>query len=324
MARDDLGIERERLERMVSKGLLTAEEAARLATSLDELAARDAAPLGSSSGGRNRRLVSLLGICALFTLLGLLAGLWLQGPASQPATVPEAQPTHESGDGKPTRPIDLNALSEERSRTMAGTAKLSGAVMFLIIAAVIAGLLMALYNRLIDSRESVNAGWAQVENVYQRRLDLVPVLIDAVQTYMEHERDTLQALTEARADALAVTGTLGGQPPQNAQQMQALESAQGEVQSAMARFFAVVENYPELKASQNFLTLQDQIEGTENRIAMERRQYNEFVRAHNARVLKFPTNIVAGIMDFTGKPYFQAEDRAVQGLEDPFGRGDKG
>jgi LemA protein len=222
--------------------------------------------------------------------------------------------------GEAARPIDLNSLSEERRQTMAGTARLSGAVLFLIIAAVIAGLLMALYNRLIDSRESVNAGWAQVENVYQRRLDLVPVLIDAVETYMEHERETLQALTAARADALTVTSALGGQPPQNAGQMQALESAQGELQSVLARFFAVVENYPDLKASQNFLTLQDQIEGTENRIAMERRQYNEFVRAHNARVQKFPTNIVAGMMDFTGKPYFKAEDRALQGLEDPFGR----
>lgn len=318
MTRDDSYRDREQLERMVSKGLLTLDEAARLQNSLDQLAIRDQAnTLGA--GRSSRRHWWLLGVCTLFTLLGLMAGQLLQPAPGQP---PAAQATQPPVAGRAVRPIDLDTLSDERRRTMAGSARLSGAVFLLIIAAVIAGLLMALYNRLIDSRESVNAGWAQVENVYQRRLDLVPVLIDTVQTYMEHERDTLQALTEARAQALGATRALGGQPPQNAEQMLVLESAQGELQSALTRFFAVVENYPDLKASQNFLTLQDQIEGTENRIAMERRQYNEYVRAHNARVQKFPTNIVAGMMDFSGKPYFKAEDRALQGLEDPFGRAD--
>lgn len=203
---------------------------------------------------------------------------------------------------------------------MATTARLSGAVLILVSAAVIAVLLMLLYNSLVDARERVNAGWAQVENVYQRRLDLVPVLIDGVQTYVEHERETLEALTRARANALDVNRMLDGQPPASAEQMRTLEAAQGNLQSALARLFAVVENYPDLKASRNFLTLQDQIEGTENRIATERRRYNEFARGYNAKVQKFPTNFVASLMDFTGKPYFQAEERALEGLDDPFGR----
>jgi LemA protein len=102
--------------------------------------------------------------------------------------------------------------------------------------------------------------------------------------------------------------------------MRVLEASQGELQSALARLFAVVENYPDLKASQNFLTLQDQIEGTENRIAVERRNYNEWSRRYNTRTMKFPSNVIANILGFESKPYFQAEGAALQGPEDPFGR----
>ena len=311
------------LQRIVKRGLLSEEEAKRLQRSLDEQAREQESLSRARPRPQGRRFYLFLGMCGLFLLAGFMAAyLLLEQPVSglaQPAGESLAAPQTDH----PARPVDLSTLSEERRQTMAKTAKISGAVLFLIIAAVIAVLLMVLYNNLIDSREKVNAAWAQVENVYQRRLDLVPVLIDGVETYMEHERETLQAVTDARANALSINQMLDGQPPQSMDQMRTLEAAQGKLQSALVRLFAVVENYPNLKASQNFLTLQDQIEGTENRIAMERRHYNEFARVYNTRVQKFPTNLVAGMMDFTGKPYFQAEEKALQGLEDPFGRSEK-
>jgi LemA protein len=203
---------------------------------------------------------------------------------------------------------------------MQRTASLSIVVILLLVMVTLGGGFLLLYNGLVDGRERVNAGWAQVENVYQRRLDLVPVLIDGVKTYMDHERETLTALTEARARAIEVGGMLAGQAPRTVEQLQAVEASQGAVKSALARLFAVVENYPDLKASQNFLTLQDQIEGTENRITVERRNYNEFARRYNAGIQKFPGNIVADMLSFESKPYFEAESSALQGLKDPFGR----
>ena len=200
---------------------------------------------------------------------------------------------------------------------------LSLGVVTIGVLAVLAALLVFFYNGLIGAREQVNAGRAQVENVYQRRLDLIPLLVDTVQTYTEHERETLAELTQARANALQVTGAIGS-VPQTAGQLQAIEAAQGEVESALARLFAIVENYPDLKASRNFLSLQDQIEGTENRVAMERRNFNEFSRRYNTRLQTFPGNIVADMMGFEAKPYFEAEAEALQGVKDPFGRRSEG
>ena len=202
---------------------------------------------------------------------------------------------------------------------MSRSLPLSFAIVTVSVLALLAGLLVFFYNGLIGAREQVNAGWAQVENVYQRRLDLVPLLVDAVQTYTEHERETLTALTQARANAMQVSGAIGD-APQTVEQLKAIEAAQGKVESALARLFAIVENYPDLKASQNFLSLQDQIEGTENRVAMERRNYNEFSRRYNTKLQTFPGNIVADMMGFEAKPYFEAESKALRGLEDPFGR----
>lgn len=202
-----------------------------------------------------------------------------------------------------------------------GNAKFLSYSIFAIATAAVMGIaILLIYNSLVDAREKVNAGWAQVENQYQRRLDLVPVLIDGVETYIQHERETLTALTEARASALGAASTLAGNPPETEQQLRALEASQGKVQAALTRLFAVVENYPNLKASQNFLALQDQIEGTENRIAVERRNYNEWSRRYNTRMQKFPSNVIADALGFTAKPYFQAQTAALESLPDPFGR----
>ena len=151
---------------------------------------------------------------------------------------------------------------------------------------------------------------------------MVPLLIDAVQTYTDHERETLAELTAARARAIEASGTVGVGAPATVAQLEAIEASQGAVEASLARLLAVVESYPDLKASRNFLTLQDQIEGTENRVAMERRNYNEFSRRYNTRLQRFPSNIVGEMMSFEAKPYFEAEGKALKGLDDPFGRGD--
>jgi len=316
-----------RIERMVAAGRLTPEEGERLRTVVEAQNAREQTwqVYAASEMRRDRRRFRMLfALLAAFCLLGFVVG-WLTfastagGDRAAPAPV-VAEQAAEPTEG---RPIDLSSLDEERRVTMNRTGTLSIVVILLLVVVVLGGGFLLLYNGLVDGRERVNAGWAQVENVYQRRLDLVPVLIDGVKTYMEHERATLAELTEARARAIEVGGMLGSQAPRTVEQLKAVEASQGAVESALTRLFAVVENYPDLKASQNFHALQDQLEGTENRIAVERRNYNEYARRYNAGIQKFPGNIVADMIGFESKPYFEAESAALHGLKDPFGRNGK-
>ena len=311
-----------RISRMYREGKLTQEEADRLLESIRAQQARDAV-LAKQLRQRTERIRRWRLLPALFGVLlavGIAVyGLWLQQPDGTAAldTVKTLSATADQPGG---RLIDLEALHQERRTTMGNARTFSASIFVIVIAAVIGVAILLLYNGLIDAREKVNAGWAQVENQYQRRLDLVPVLIDGVKTYMDHERETLTALTEARANALGANKALAGRSPETEQQLRAVEASQGGLQSALARLFAVVENYPDLKASQNFLTLQDQIEGTENRVAVERRNYNEWSRRYNTRTMTFPSNVIADLLGFSSKPYFQAEDSALQGLDDPFDR----
>jgi LemA protein len=304
-----------RIERLLAEGKLTADEAERLRGALARHAERSAPLRAARTHRERRRLWLLVSSLMVFFVLGA-ATAWLLGSADGGATVPGTETTSAVPEG---RLIDLSGLPEERSTTMSRSLPLSLAIVTVAVLAVLSALLVFFYNGLVTAREQVNAGWAQVENVYQRRLDLVPLLVDAVQTYTEHERETLTALTQARTNAMQVSGAIG-EAPRSAEQLAALEAAQGQVESAMARVFAIVENYPDLKASQNFLSLQDQIEGTENRVAIERRNYNEFSRRYNTRLQTFPGNIVADMMGFEAKPYFSAESKALEGLNDPFGR----
>jgi LemA protein len=314
--------ENERVERLLAAGKLTTEEAARLRDSLVAHAEREAPLRAAASPRDRRRLWLLIASLAVFFLLGVATHYLFNDVAGNVVTPPPA--TEPTASASPEgRLIDLSGLSEERSTTMNRSLPLSLGVVTVGVLAVLAALLVFFYNGLVGAREQVNAGWAQVENVYQRRLDLIPLLVDTVQAYTEHERDTLAELTKARANALQITGAIGG-APHSAGQLQAIEAAQGEVESALARLFAIVENYPDLKASRNFLSLQDQIEGTENRVAMERRNFNEFSRRYNTRLQTFPGNIVADMMGFEAKPYFEAESKALQGLTDPFGRRSEG
>jgi LemA protein len=309
-----------RIERMPAEGKLTAEEAERLRGSLAAHAERGAPLRAAGAPPERRRLSLLIASLLIFILLGAAMLLWLGDAANVASNAGTESTTSAVPEG---RLIDLSALPEERSTTMKRSLPVSFAIVAVGVLTVLSGLLVFFYNGLIGAREQVNSGWAQVENTYQRRLDLVPLLVDAVQTYTEHERETLTALTQARANAIQVSGAVGS-TAQTAEQLKAIEAAQGEVESALTRLFAIVENYPDLKASRNFLALQDQIEGTENRVAMERRFYNEFSRQYNTKLQTFPGNIVADMMGFEAKPYFEAEKKALEGLEDPFGRHGEG
>lgn len=164
-------------------------------------------------------------------------------------------------------------------------------------------------NRMVEMEESVSAGWAQVENVYQRRADLIPNLVNTVKGYAGHEQETLTAVIEARSKATQVTVD-----PDNldAQSIQRFQEAQNGLSSALSRLMVVIERYPDLKANQNFLSLQAQLEGTENRIAVERRKFNESARNYNTYIRKIPQNIVAAFGGFEKKAYFEAEKGAAK------------
>ncbi len=157
---------------------------------------------------------------------------------------------------------------------------------------------------MVVSDEYVQASWAQVENAYQRRADLIPNLVATVKGYAEHESETLESVVAARAKATQVTVDPAGLTPEALSQFNA---AQGELSSALGRLLLIQENYPELKANQNFLELQAQLEGTENRIATERMKFNEAAQAFNTGIRKFPDNIIASMFGFEKKAYFEAQ-----------------
>jgi LemA protein len=163
------------------------------------------------------------------------------------------------------------------------------------------------YNSLVSAEESVEAAWSQVENVYQRRADLIPNLVETVKGAADFEKSTLESVIQARASATQVQATISEDILNNPEAMQRFEQVQGELSSALSRLMVTVERYPDIKANQNFLALQSQLEGTENRIAVERRKFNEAAQAFNARVRRFPTNVVASMTGFEKKAYFQAQ-----------------
>ncbi len=165
------------------------------------------------------------------------------------------------------------------------------------------------YNKMVTMDEAVVSQWAQVENVYQRRADLIPNLVNVVKGYAEHEKETLTGVIEARAKA---TSTTIDPTNLNAESIQAFQQAQAGLSSALSKLMVVVERYPDLKANQNFLELQAQLEGTENRITVERQKFNNSAQSYNTYIRKFPKNIYATIFGFEKKAYFQAQENAEQ------------
>ncbi len=165
------------------------------------------------------------------------------------------------------------------------------------------------YNNMVTKEEAVKSAWSNVETQYQRRADLIPNLVATVKGYAEHEKSTLDAVVEARAKATSVNVALDQITPENIAKFQQAQSA---VTSALGRLIAVSENYPDLKANQNFLELQAQLEGTENRITVARKEFNDATQTYNVAVRRFPANIVAKIFDFEQKPYFEADATASE------------
>ena len=179
-----------------------------------------------------------------------------------------------------------------------------------ILATIIAALLSSCsYNSMVEADENINAQWAKVENQYQRRADLVPNLVNTVKGYAAHESETLEAVIAARSKATQITVDPANLTEENLQKYQ---EAQGELSSALGKLLAITKNCPDLKANQNFLELQAQLEGTENRIATERSRYTDAVNAYNKKIRKFPALITAKIFGFDAKPQFKAEASATQ------------
>ena len=164
------------------------------------------------------------------------------------------------------------------------------------------------YNSLVTLDESVNGSWAQVQNQYQRRMDLIPNLVATVQGVANFEKSTLQAVIEARAKATQVT--LSPQLLNDPRAFQQFEQSQGMLGSALSRLLVTVEQYPNLKANENFLQLQSQLEGTENRIAVERKRFNEVVQGYNGTIRTIPTSLIASVGGFQQKQYFQSQTGA--------------
>ena len=164
------------------------------------------------------------------------------------------------------------------------------------------------YNNMVTKEEAVKTAWSNVETQYQRRADLIPNLVSTVKGYAAHEQSTLQAVVDARAKATSITLS-----PENlsSEKIAEYQKAQSAVTSALGRLIAVSENYPDLKANQNFLELQAQLEGTENRITVARKEFNDATQSYNTTVRRFPANLVAMIFGFDQKPYFSADESAA-------------
>ena len=180
-------------------------------------------------------------------------------------------------------------------------------IIILAVIAVVAVWAVTGYNRLVKADEAVSTAWSNVENQYQRRADLIPNLVNTVKGYVEHEKETLDAVVAARTRANQVAVDAENLTPEMLQEYQ---NAQNEVGTALGRLIAIAEAYPDLKANANFLELQAQLEGTENRISVERRNFNEVAKKYNTSIRTFPRNMLAGMFGFEKRPYFEAQEGA--------------
>ena len=182
-----------------------------------------------------------------------------------------------------------------------------GVILFLVI--LTGACVVGPYNTMVTKDEAVKEKWSQVENVYQRRLDLIPNLVNTVKGYAAHEKETFTAVTEARSKA-GGTMNISGQTLSDPAAFQKFQQAQSSLGGALSRLMVVMEKYPELKANEPFMKLQDELAGTENRIAVERKRFNAVAREFNTFIRKFPKNMIANIFGFESRPYFTASEGA--------------
>lgn len=183
------------------------------------------------------------------------------------------------------------------------------------VIAVLAAICTTSYNSMVAMDEGVATAWSNVENQYQRRSDLIPNLVNTVKGYAAHEQETLEAVVSARAKATQTQVNMEDLTPEK---LQAYQQAQGEIGAALGRLLVVAERYPDLKANENFRELQAQLEGTENRISVERRKFNETAKEYNTTIRKFPKNILAGLFGFEKRPYFEAQEGSEKAPEVKF------
>lgn len=188
-------------------------------------------------------------------------------------------------------------------------------IIVIALVAIVAIWAVSGYNSLVKMDESVSTAWSNVENQYQRRADLIPNLVNTVKGYAAHEKETLEAVMSARSKATQMTVNAENLTPEKLQEYQ---KAQGEIGAALGRLLAITEAYPDLKANENFKELQAQLEGTENRISVERRNFNEVARSYNTAVRTFPKTVIASMFGFDKRPYFEAEEGANKAPEVQF------
>lgn len=185
------------------------------------------------------------------------------------------------------------------------------AIVLVVLTVVVLGFVWSKYNKLVSMQENTTAAWAQVENAYQRRADLIPNLVSTVKAYAAHETETFNAVVEARAKATAINFDLSSASEAEIQEyLKAQDELTAAVNALKPRLIAISEAYPELKASDNFRDLQTELAGSENRISTERQRYNDAVKDYNASIRKFPTNIVASMFTFQPAKYFKAAEGA--------------
>jgi len=192
--------------------------------------------------------------------------------------------------------------SNNKSKTLIIILSIIGALFVLMIC--FFGWLFGIKNSIVTKEETISSSWAQVQNQYQRRYDLIPNLVETVKGYANQEKETFTQVTEARSKASSFQIT--EEVLNNPESFKKFEAIQGELSSALSRLMAVSENYPQLKSNENFLELQSQLEGTENRISVERNRYNESIKQYNTFIKLFPQSFVASMFGFDAKPYFEA------------------
>lgn len=303
--RDGDRARQERIAKLQADGVLSAKQAQMLRTSLQVGTAGTASKTSSDATSKRKPWKIYFILICLATIIA-----WLV-----------------IGTGNETAVQDVSQTLNQPGETGAMNNSLSNLIAVLLILAIPIGLLAWFYNAIVTREEAVYASWAQVESSYQRRSDLIPALIDTVSRYLNYEADTLTRVTESRSASAAEFNTLlqdllqaqadsaellgqGETLVDEAESLTALQQAQNLVGGRMMRLFALVEDYPDLNSSDQFLELQGQLEGTENRINVARIRFNEAVEEYNQSIRRLPGNLIAGLGGFQRKAYFQADEGA--------------